>query len=48
MTSYVQDCASLINKISNKEKGFWFPITATDDMRKDVFLNIAMSYYECN
>jgi hypothetical protein len=44
---YVKDCQTLVDKITAKEKGYSIPLTATDDMRKEVFMNISTTHYNC-
>lgn len=44
---YVKDCQPVVDKITAKEKGYWIPLTATDEMRKEVFLNVSNDHYSC-
>ncbi len=46
--AYVKDCQLVVDKINAKEKGFWIPLTATDEMRKEVFLNVSNTHFNCN
>jgi len=47
MTKYVEDCPVIVEKINNKEKGYFIPMVTTDEARKEVFLKIAMEYQNC-
>lgn len=47
VTKLVSDCQPLVDKINNKEKGYFLSLVATSEQKLDAFINIANSYSQC-